>query len=680
MNELWGFDMHLTVQYAIEEINLDPTILPDYELSMPLVSNTAGDSKGAYAEAIWQWTNFGDSLVGGIGEGYSGASIPLAGLAAVYAMPLVSYASTTPTLSDPDLYPYFLRTCASDIGQARAWLAIAKKYGWTRVGTLNTQGAVHSLLTGYFISMAQAEGIDVIVAESFPELQGKKTETQLEKFNRNGIKVIFLAADWIDVVDLFEILRTSNSTEDLRKPDIAWIGTDAWLSPQIYIANISGAIGTNFATGPDTPRRAAILERYYQESLFQFWDGFTDFTYDTVKVYATALHRVLYEYETPLDEPLAGNVTAEWRRLFYEDLLENTNFTGLSGQVKFDENGDGQNRYRVLNLLGDRLVQTAVWDPLDDSWVEYEEVIWQDGTTDVPKDRYIPEIIYISNGVRITFIVLAALAFILPITHSILLIVYWKHPIVVASTPEFMALILFGSMLSLSVVWIISQVPTVAVCTIPHWFGHMAFWIIFSCLFTKTARIYYLFRRAEKCKSVKPVTLIQLVVSCSVLSGAVSIYLAIWTGVHGMNVNIYEDQVNPERIHIIECDYGVEWASALYAVELVFMVAGVFLAYKINKIKVLKQKMLHFNESAHISVCIYSLVFIGVVIIPNFTWLATTNDTKYVLQCIGLIVAPVTINLVLFSTKFVSIFRGKKTDSSGSNNTNQASTSKTTTQ
>jgi hypothetical protein len=39
-------------------------------------------------------------------------------------------------------------------------------------------------------------------------------------------------------------------------------------------------------------------------------------------------------------------------------------------------------------------------------------VIWPDGTTTPPKDRYTAEIIYISDGVRIAFIVIAAVAFI----------------------------------------------------------------------------------------------------------------------------------------------------------------------------------------------------------------------------------------------------------------------------
>ena len=49
-------------------------------------------------------------------------------------------------------------------------------------------------------------------------------------------------------------------------------------------------------------------------------------------------------------------------------------------------------------------------------------------------------------------------------------------------------------------------------------------------------------------------------------------------------------------------------------------------------------------------------------VITNFR-LATTNDTKFVLQCIGLLVAPISINIFLFFPKWVSIAQHAKSDS-----------------
>lgn len=51
------------------DINANQTLLPDHELVMEAVSDCKGDAPGAYSEAIWQWSTYSDSLIGGIGEG-----------------------------------------------------------------------------------------------------------------------------------------------------------------------------------------------------------------------------------------------------------------------------------------------------------------------------------------------------------------------------------------------------------------------------------------------------------------------------------------------------------------------------------------------------------------------------------------------------------------------------------
>lgn len=47
-------------------------------------------------------------------------------------------------------------------------------------------------------------------------------------------------------------------------------------------------------------------------------------------------------------------------------------------------------------------------------------------------------------------------------------------------------------------IFVIAVDPTDATCIIPHWFNHMAYWIIFSCLFVKTARVWWIFYRLDK--------------------------------------------------------------------------------------------------------------------------------------------------------------------------------------
>lgn len=55
--------------------------------------------------------------VGIVGPSPSGTAVVVATFAAVFNYPMISYAATTPQLSQKDLYPTFLRTCPSDAFQ-----------------------------------------------------------------------------------------------------------------------------------------------------------------------------------------------------------------------------------------------------------------------------------------------------------------------------------------------------------------------------------------------------------------------------------------------------------------------------------------------------------------------------------------------------------------------------------
>lgn len=53
----------------------------------------------------------------------------------------------------------------------------------------------------------------------------------------------------------------------------------------------------------------------------------------------------------------------------------------------------------------------------------------------------------------------------------------------------------------------------------------------------------------------------------SVIVLAVSVYLAIWTGVGPPSAISVPDEVNPEIVRIQKCDYDNTWNIVLYAIE-----------------------------------------------------------------------------------------------------------------
>lgn len=71
-----------------------------------------------------------------IGEARSECSMAIAKLTNHSAIPQISYASTSPELSDNSKYPYFFRTCPSDVHQARALSELITVHEWATMGTI----------------------------------------------------------------------------------------------------------------------------------------------------------------------------------------------------------------------------------------------------------------------------------------------------------------------------------------------------------------------------------------------------------------------------------------------------------------------------------------------------------------------------------------------------------------
>jgi len=253
---------------------------------------------------------------------------------------------------------------------------------------------------------------------------------------------------------------------------------------------------------------------------------------------------------------------------------------------------------------------------------------------------------------------LACVAMLIVIIFFILTFVYFDHPRIKAATPVFMLLICFSTLMALSIVLIIGVTPTVASCVIPHWFGHVAFYLTFSCLFFKTFRVWYIFStldNAKKKKLNKPITITntQLLAACLIPVVGVMVYLSCFTALGMPHPQKTPSATNPNQ-EIVKCYFSNNWIIALYVVEVILLVLCLILAWQTRKIELLR-----FNESSHIAICIYCLLIIGIILVPNVHWLATDNNTLFVLESVCIIIGALTINFALFIPKFKAILSGK---------------------
>ncbi|CAF0814768.1 unnamed protein product [Rotaria sp. Silwood1] len=156
ISEFRGIQRLEAMLFAIEQINNDTNLLPGIELGA-LILDTCSDDNYAVEQSlvfvIGRLTSSSckcvntslsesphdDNVFGVVGATLSSVSVHVANLLRLFQLPQISYASTTPKLSEAS-FEYFARTVPSDSNQARAIVDILQRLNFTYVNTIYSHG------------------------------------------------------------------------------------------------------------------------------------------------------------------------------------------------------------------------------------------------------------------------------------------------------------------------------------------------------------------------------------------------------------------------------------------------------------------------------------------------------------------------------------------------------------
>uniref|UniRef100_A0A8C6TZB4 Glutamate receptor, metabotropic 5b n=1 Tax=Neogobius melanostomus TaxID=47308 RepID=A0A8C6TZB4_9GOBI len=165
VREQYGIQRVEAMMHTLDRINADQQILPNITLGCEI-----RDSCWHSAVALEQSIEFiRDSLVssdeaedtmkcsdpsatpmrgkkpivGLIGPGSSSVAIQVQNLLQLFNIPQIAYSATSTDLSDKSLFKYFMRVVPSDMQQARAMVDIVKRYNWSYVSAIHTEGRFH---------------------------------------------------------------------------------------------------------------------------------------------------------------------------------------------------------------------------------------------------------------------------------------------------------------------------------------------------------------------------------------------------------------------------------------------------------------------------------------------------------------------------------------------------------
>ena len=153
---------------AIDAINAQTgadRILP---VGTTLVGDVKDDNNNAAGGTAAAQSCVSDNADLVIGSSGSTVSIAMAAVLTPLKIIQISYASSSPTLSDRSKYPYFMRNVASDADQGIAIADLVAAFGWTKGATINTDDSYGTGLVSYFTAnFNKTSGNQILSAQTF---------------------------------------------------------------------------------------------------------------------------------------------------------------------------------------------------------------------------------------------------------------------------------------------------------------------------------------------------------------------------------------------------------------------------------------------------------------------------------------------------------------------------------
>jgi len=379
---------------AIDEINLDATLLPNTVLkqywndkivaddssnfldaSSSFVGQTAGQyitdsqcdpkmSMNVFMQQLMNAKNADPSyeISAIIGPGCSGATLPVAQAAAGLRIPIMSFGASSPKLSDAAAYPWFARMTPSDAEGMDMAADFFNTNSIKKVGFLGDDSGYCTDNFDYFETKI-APNVRHEGSEIWPqaELTLVQAEALLTRMVEKGIKIFFLCDYTEDDLVLkqaaYNLGLTADDTNFLfaiwppPEDSISALATSA--QTETEKANVrathEGWVGYNakFVSSPLKDAYKISLKEKLGNDKYTSW---CEYAYDIIYLYAHSIHNLIEAEQQPFGARL-------------KEELKKSAFVGITGPVKLEPNGDRKvdsSLYR-LNGAGEK-TETFVYD------------------------------------------------------------------------------------------------------------------------------------------------------------------------------------------------------------------------------------------------------------------------------------------------------------------------------
>ncbi|EDV21427.1 uncharacterized protein TRIADDRAFT_60055 [Trichoplax adhaerens] len=152
---------------AVEAINQNTTVLPDYRLELELADSQM--SQGVAAKAFFDSISRSPTKIGVIGPLISTANAYVASISKFYNLVQVGYAASGLSLDDKKNYPYYYRTSITQYSYSLARIKLLKQFKWEKVAIIYSTAGTYSTSAAMVQQTLLKANINVAVMESFDD-------------------------------------------------------------------------------------------------------------------------------------------------------------------------------------------------------------------------------------------------------------------------------------------------------------------------------------------------------------------------------------------------------------------------------------------------------------------------------------------------------------------------------
>mmetsp|Transcript_33213 Transcript_33213/g.51923 ORF Transcript_33213/g.51923 Transcript_33213/m.51923 type:complete len:854 (-) Transcript_33213:105-2666(-) len=247
-----------------------------------------------------------------------------------------------------------------------------------------------------------------------------------------------------------------------------------------------------------------------------------------------------------------------------------------------------------------------------------------------------------SDGMTIAMQILASIAIAISIVYLIITLIYRREKAMLSATPPFLYLIILGTIMMLTTVYLLSPDPTPGLCISWIWLLSLGFTLSFGSLLIKNYRVAKILGNTRQFFK-KKIQLNRLFAMLFVVFLLDCVFLILFTVIDMPSVRHneckYEDAA---QIMII----------ILIAYKAVLVLPACWISWQTQAIE-----NSNFNESKHINWAVYNASIVGVILIPI---IATTDevDSQYIILCCGIIFGSLFTESFLMLPKCVAAIRG----------------------